>query len=88
MKAHLSVIGAAIALMKAAGYLIAKWELVNSTNGYVQGATYTDIHARMPALTILFWLSLASAGILCTTCARAAGRFPPSRSGCGPSWRS
>ena len=26
MKAHLSVIGAAIALMKAAGYLIAKWE--------------------------------------------------------------
>ena len=64
VKAHLSVIGAAIALMKAAGYLIAKWELVNATNGYVQGATYTDIHARMPALTILFWLSLASAAIL------------------------
>ncbi|MGH3731988.1 MAG: UPF0182 family protein [Acidimicrobiales bacterium] len=64
VKAHLSVIGAAIALMKAAGYLIAKWELVNSTNGYVQGATYTDIHARMPALTILFWLSLAATAIL------------------------
>jgi hypothetical protein len=64
VKAHLSVIGAAIALMKAAGYLIAKWELVNSTNGIVQGGTYTDIHARMPALTILFWLSLASAAIL------------------------
>jgi hypothetical protein len=64
VKAHLSVIAAAIALMKAAGYLIAKWELVNATNGYVQGATYTDIHARMPALTILFWLSLASAAIL------------------------
>jgi uncharacterized membrane protein (UPF0182 family) len=64
VKAHLSVIGAAIALMKAAGYLVAKWELVNSTNGIVQGGTYTDIHARMPALTILFWLSLASAGIL------------------------
>jgi uncharacterized protein len=64
VKAHLSVIGAAIALCKAAGYLIAKWELVNSSNGYVQGATYTDIHARMPALTILFWLSLAAAGIL------------------------
>jgi uncharacterized membrane protein (UPF0182 family) len=64
VKAHLSVIGAAIALCKAAGYLIAKWELVNSSHGYVQGATYTDIHARMPALTILFWLSLAAAGIL------------------------
>jgi len=64
VKAHLSVIGAAIALLKAAGYLIAKWELVNASNGVVQGATYTDIHARMPALTILFWLSLAAAAIL------------------------
>jgi uncharacterized membrane protein (UPF0182 family) len=64
VKAHLSVLGAGIALMKAAGYLMAKWELVNATNGYVQGGTYTDIHARMPALTILFYLSLASAAIL------------------------
>ena len=64
VKAHLSVIGAGIALMKAAGYVIAKWELVNSTNGYVQGAGYTDVHARMPALTILFFLSVAAALIL------------------------
>jgi len=64
VKAHLSVIGAGIALMKAAGYIIAKWELVNSTNGYVQGAGYTDVHARMPAMTILFFLSLAAAIIL------------------------
>ncbi|MDE3064564.1 MAG: UPF0182 family protein [Acidobacteriota bacterium] len=64
VKAHLSVIGAGIALMKAAGYLIAKWELVNSTNGFVGGAGYTDVHARMPAQTILFWLSLAAAVIL------------------------
>ncbi len=64
VKAHLSVIGAAIALMKAAGYVIAKWELVNSTNGYVGGAGYTDVHARIPALTILFYLSLAATAIL------------------------
>ena len=64
VKAHLSVIGAGIALMKAAGYVIAKWELVNSGNGYVQGAGYTDVHARMPAMTILFYLSLAAAVIL------------------------
>jgi uncharacterized membrane protein (UPF0182 family) len=64
VKAHLSVIGAGIALMKAAGYVIAKWELVNSTNGYAQGASYTDVHARMPAQTILFYLSLAAAIIL------------------------
>ena len=64
VKAHLSVIGAGIALMKAAGYLVAKWELVNSNNGYVQGASYTDVHARIPALTILFYLSLAAMAIL------------------------
>ncbi len=64
VKAHLSVIGAGIALMKAAGYVIAKWSLVNSTNAYVQGAGYTDVHARMPALTILFFLSLAATVIL------------------------
>ncbi|MDE3082917.1 MAG: UPF0182 family protein [Acidobacteriota bacterium] len=64
VKAHLSVIGAGIALMKAAGYVIAKWSLVNSTSAYVQGAGYTDVHARMPALTILFFLSLAATVIL------------------------
>lgn len=64
VKAHLSVIGAGIALLKAAGYLIAKYELVNSTNGFAQGAGYTDVHARMPAQTILFVLSLACAVIL------------------------
>ncbi len=64
VKAHLSVIGAGIALMKALGYVIARWELVNSTNGVVQGASYTDVHARMPALTILIFLSLASGLIL------------------------
>ncbi len=64
VKAHLSVIGAGIALLKAAGYLIARFELVNSTNGFAQGAGYTDVHARMPALTILTILSLTSAAIL------------------------
>ncbi len=64
VKAHLSVIGAGIALFKAAGYVLAKWELVNSANGYAQGAGYTDVHARIPALTVLFYLSLAAAAIL------------------------
>jgi uncharacterized membrane protein (UPF0182 family) len=64
VKAHLSVIGAGIALMKAAGYVIAKWELVNSPNAFTSGAGYTDVHARMPAQSILFFLSLAAAIIL------------------------
>ncbi len=64
VKAHLSVIGAGIAVMKAVGYLLARWDLVLSTNGFNEGAGYTDVHARIPALTILFYLSLAAAAIL------------------------
>ena len=64
VKSHLSVIGAGIALMKAVGYLIARWHLVVSTHGVVEGASYTDVHARVPAQTILMVLSIAAAAIL------------------------
>jgi uncharacterized membrane protein (UPF0182 family) len=64
VKVHLSVLLAAVALVKAVGYVIARWHLVTSTNGYVEGPGYADVHARIPALTILFWLSLAAAAIL------------------------
>jgi len=64
VKAHLSVLGAGIALLKAVGYLIARWHLLTSANGVVEGAGYTDVHARMPAQTILMYLSVACAIIL------------------------
>ncbi len=65
VKVHLSVLLALLALAKAAGYLIARWHLVTSTtNGIVEGAGYTDVHARMPALMLLFWLCLLAAVIL------------------------
>ena len=76
VKVHLSSIGAAIAFMKAIGYLLAKWHLVASTNGYVQGAGYTDIHARIPALTILFYLSIGSALILLANVRRRGWSLP------------
>ena len=76
VKVHLSLIGAAIAFMKAIGYLLAKWHLVASTNGYVQGAGYTDIHARIPALTILFYLSIGSALILLANVRRRGWSLP------------
>lgn len=76
VKVHLSLIGAAIAIMKAVGYLLAKWHLVTSSNGYVQGAGYTDIHARIPALTILFYLSIGSALILLANVRRRGWSLP------------
>ena len=60
VKAHLSVLLALVALAKAGGYWLNRFELTLSTNGYVQGAGYTDLKARLPALTLLTAISLAS----------------------------
>ena len=64
VKAHLSVLLALIALDKAAGYVLQRWSLVNSQDGYVNGAGYTDVHARLPAETLLVYVSVFAAGIL------------------------
>ncbi len=53
VKAHISVLLALIALDKAVGYVLQRWSLVNSQDGYVNGAGYTDVHARLPAETLL-----------------------------------
>ena len=64
VKVHLSVLLALMAITKAAGYFFQRYQLTTSTNGYVEGATYTDVHARLPAIELLFWLSLVVAAIL------------------------
>ncbi len=48
VKVHISVLLAGMALVKAVGYILARYNLDLSQNGYVQGATYTDVHARLP----------------------------------------
>jgi uncharacterized membrane protein (UPF0182 family) len=65
VKVHLSVLLALLALAKAAGYLIARWHMVTSTtNGVVEGAGYTDVHARLPALLLLALICVLAAIIL------------------------
>ena len=76
VKAHLSVLLALIALAKAAGYLLARYQLDTSQNGYVEGAGYTDVHARLPALSLLFWISLAAAVVLLYNIRRRGWTLP------------
>jgi uncharacterized membrane protein (UPF0182 family) len=64
VKAHLSVLLALIALDKAAGYYYQRFQLDLSQQGYVEGAGYTDVHARLPALELLIFISIAAAAIL------------------------
>lgn len=60
VKAHLSLMLALIALVKAAGYYLQRFQLDTSTRGYGEGAFYTDVHATLPALTLLVAVSLVA----------------------------
>jgi uncharacterized membrane protein (UPF0182 family) len=64
VKVHLSVLFASLALLKAAGYLLNRWELLFSDRGQVFGASYTDVNAQLPALNLLIIISLVAAVIL------------------------
>ena len=76
VKAHLSVLLALIALDKAAGYVMQRWSLVNAQDGYVNGAGYTDVHARLPAETLLIYVSIFAAAILLFNIRRQGWTLP------------
>ncbi len=63
-KAHISILLALLALLKAAMYQLDKWDLLYSSRGQVFGASYTDVNAQVPALNLLIIISLVAAGIL------------------------
>jgi uncharacterized protein len=76
VKAHLSVILGMLALVKAVGYYLARFALDLSSDGYVQGALYTDVHARLPAFELLILVSLAAAVLLIYNIRRQGWALP------------
>jgi len=63
VKAHLSVLFAVLALLKAASYWLDRYELTLSTRGVVRGASYTDVTAQLPAIQLLMLISVLAAGL-------------------------
>jgi uncharacterized membrane protein (UPF0182 family) len=53
VRAHLSVLLGLIFLVKAWGYYIGRFDLLTSPRGVVDGASYTDVKAQLPALNFL-----------------------------------
>jgi uncharacterized membrane protein (UPF0182 family) len=51
--AHLSILLGCIVLLKGWGYRLDQWSLMFSPRGVVTGASYTDVHAQLPALRLL-----------------------------------
>jgi uncharacterized membrane protein (UPF0182 family) len=76
VKAHISVILGLLALVKAVGYYLARFNLDLSSNGFVQGAGDADVHARLPALELLILVSVAAAVLLIYNIRRQGWALP------------
>ncbi|MGA0877864.1 MAG: UPF0182 family protein [Ilumatobacteraceae bacterium] len=73
---HLSVLFALLALIKAADYWLQRFELTLSSRGVVQGATYTDVKAQLPAINLLIMVSLLVAVLFLAGIRWGGWRFP------------
>ncbi|HHY37957.1 MAG TPA: UPF0182 family protein [Clostridia bacterium] len=58
---HLSVLVGLLFALKGAGYQLGIYRLLYSPRGVAFGASYTDIHAQLPALRVLIVVALAAA---------------------------
>ena len=80
VKVHLSVLLALMALVKVFGYILARYNLELSSyplgSTSVQGAGYTDVHARLPAFTLLIWVSILAMIILVANIWRRGWALP------------
>ncbi|MDI7251601.1 MAG: UPF0182 family protein, partial [Actinomycetota bacterium] len=61
VKAHLSVLAGVLLLVQAWRFRLDMFALLHTHHGPVAGATYTDVHARIPA----YWILIAT----CLVCA-------------------
>jgi len=75
-KAHLSVLLAFVAILKAVAYRLDAMELLYSPRGKVFGASYTDVTAHLPALQLLVLISLFGAGLLLVNIRRRGWLLP------------
>ncbi|WP_210158853.1 UPF0182 family membrane protein [Microbispora oryzae] len=75
-RAHLSVLLGVFVLLKAAAYLLDRYDLVYSTRGFVDGASYTDVNAVLPAKGILAVIALICALIFFAGVVRPGGMWP------------
>ncbi|MCC6436365.1 MAG: UPF0182 family protein, partial [Acidimicrobiales bacterium] len=76
VKGHLSVLLGVLAIIKAADYLLQRYALTLSTRGFVQGASYSDIRAKLPALNLLMAISVLSVALFLFNIKRRGWTLP------------
>jgi uncharacterized protein len=77
VRVHLSAILGLIALLKAWAYRLDFYDLVYSNRGAVRGASYTDVHAQVPALRLLMIIAIVAALIFFVNIFRFQGWLLP-----------
>jgi uncharacterized protein len=80
-KAHVAVMLALLAIVKAADYWVTRYELTTERRGFVQGATYSVVNAQLPAVTLLMMIALLVAALFLSTLKTDSWRIPAVASG-------
>ncbi|MFB9621642.1 UPF0182 family membrane protein [Nonomuraea helvata] len=75
-RTHLSVLLGIFLLLKAVAYWFDRFGLVFSDRGFVNGASYTDVNAVLPAKTILAIIALICAALFFAGVVRPGGMLP------------
>ena len=75
-KAHISVLLALFMLLQAINTVVRMVELNFSTRGQVNGASYADVHAQLPALIIMAVICVCIAVVLIFNIFRKGWRLP------------
>ena len=75
-RAHLSVLLGLIMLSKAWGYYLGRYDLLTSRRGVVQGASYTDVNAQLPALNFLIIAAVICAALFFANIVRQRWALP------------
>ncbi|MCB1001401.1 MAG: UPF0182 family protein [Acidimicrobiales bacterium] len=75
-KAHVAVLLALLAVVKAGDYWVLRYELTNERRGFVQGATYSVVNAQLPAVVLLSLIALLVAALFLSTLKTDTWRLP------------
>lgn len=75
-KAHVAVLLALLAIVKAGDYWVSRYELTTERRGFVQGATYSVVNAQLPATVLLALIALLVAALFLSTLKTGSWRLP------------
>ncbi|MGA9276655.1 UPF0182 family protein [Ilumatobacter sp.] len=75
-KTHVAVLLALLAFLKAGDYWLDRFELTNAQTGIVQGATYSVVQARIPALMLLILVAVFTAVLYLSVIRTGSFRAP------------